>query len=157
LSSRTLPGHGRSKQLSRLWLLPRPRTLGSVTYDVHTLLYAASAVLIGFQAISFAAFAKLFAVSEGLLPEPPYLQPLFRIVTLEVGLALGGACILVGLLGSLYAVGLWGQQAFGPLDTHRMLRLVIPSVTLLVLGSQVVLASLFMSMLWLRRRRADLG
>lgn len=139
-----------------LWLLPRPRTFGNVTYDVHTLLYAGAAALIGFQAISFAAFTKLFAVSEGLLPEPPYLQRLFRIVTLEVGLVAGALLVLGGLAGSAYAVHLWGERDFGPLDAAHMLRLVIPSVMMLVLGCQAALSSFFMSILWLRRRRSDL-
>src|SRR6059036_3206886 len=55
--------------LTGLWLLPSPRTLGNVTFDVHTLLYAAMAMVIGFQAILFAVFTKIFAISEGLLPE----------------------------------------------------------------------------------------
>ncbi|HEV2722568.1 MAG TPA: glycosyltransferase family 2 protein, partial [Thermoanaerobaculia bacterium] len=33
------------------WLLPRPRTLGGVTFDVQTLLYAGMAIVIGFQAV----------------------------------------------------------------------------------------------------------
>ena len=54
-----------------VWLLPAPRTVGDVTFDVHTLLYAAAFVLLGFQSICFAVFTKLFAVSEGLhLPDP---------------------------------------------------------------------------------------
>src|SRR5258708_11123757 len=49
-----------------LWLLPAPRTVGSVTFDVHTMLYCAALVLLGFQAVAFAVFTKLFAITEGL-------------------------------------------------------------------------------------------
>src|SRR6267378_7884160 len=52
-----------------LLLLRGPLTVGGVNFDVHTLLYAAMAVIIGFQAIVFAMFTKVFAMSEGLLPE----------------------------------------------------------------------------------------
>src|SRR6266487_2781972 len=34
------------------WLLPGPRHVSSVTLDVHTLLYAAAAIVIGFQAVN---------------------------------------------------------------------------------------------------------
>ena len=54
-----------------LWLLPAPRTVGNVTFDVHTILYGAAFVLLGFQSITFAVFTKLFAISEGLLPPDP--------------------------------------------------------------------------------------
>jgi hypothetical protein len=53
------------------WLLPASRTVAGVRFDVHTLLYAAVFVLLGFQAIAFAIFTKLFAISEGLLPPDP--------------------------------------------------------------------------------------
>ena len=56
------------------WLLPGPQTIGRVTFDYHTLLFAAMAMLVGFQSINFAAFSKIFATTEGLLPEDPRLN-----------------------------------------------------------------------------------
>jgi glycosyltransferase involved in cell wall biosynthesis len=135
-----------------LWLVPGPRVVGRVTFDVHTLLYAAIAVLIGFQAIIFAVFTKIFAISEGFLPEDPRLNRVFRFVTLEVGLVVGAALLLLGLAGSIYAFGAWGAGSFGPLEPSRTLRIIIPAITLLTLGCQVILSSFFLSILGLRRR-----
>lgn len=134
------------------WLLPAPRRLGPAVLDVHTLLYAASAVLLGFQAIAFAVFTKFFAISEGLLPPDPTLDGLFRFITLEVGLAIGSLLTIGGLATSLYAVGGWGSRHFGPLDYSHTMRLVIPAVLFLTLGAQTIFASFFMSVLGLRRR-----
>jgi glycosyltransferase involved in cell wall biosynthesis len=138
--------------LAGLWLLPFPRTVGSVTFDVHTLLYAAVAVLLGFQAIAFAVFTKVFAVSEGLHPPDPLLDRLFRYVTLEVGLLVGTALTLGGLGGSIYAVGIWGAHQFGRLDISHTLRLVIPAALSLTLGVQTIFASFFLSVLGMKRR-----
>jgi hypothetical protein len=135
-----------------LWLLPGPRAIGSVTFDVHTLLYAAMATVIGFQAITFAVYTKIFAITEGLLPEDPRLNKAFGFITLEVGLIVGSALLVLGVAGSLYAFGAWGVSSFGPLDPSRMLRRIIPAITLLILGSQIVLTSFFLSILGLRRR-----
>jgi len=135
-----------------LWLLPTPRTVGAVTFDVHTLLYAAIAILLGFQAIAFAVFTKLFAISEGLHPPDTTLDRLFRYITLEVGLMVGAGLALAGLAGSLYAVGVWGAHEFGRLDISRTLRLVIPSALALTLGVQTIFASFFLSVLGLKRR-----
>jgi glycosyltransferase involved in cell wall biosynthesis len=139
------------------WLLPGPRTVGSVTFDVHTLLYATAAVLLGFQAVAFALFSKVFAITEGLLPEDPRLRWLFRGNVLEVGLIVGTLLIVAGLTVSVYAFGAWGEQSFGPLDAGRMLRVVIPAVTALALGGQVALSSFFLSVLLLRRRRPEVS
>jgi hypothetical protein len=134
------------------WLLPAPRTVSGVTFDVHTLLYAALFVLLGFQAIAFAVFTKLFAISEGLLPPDPTLDNAFRYITLEVGLLLGALLILLGLGVSIYAVGFWRSQHFGALDYAQTMRLVIPASLFLTLGVQTVFASFFLSVLGLRRR-----
>ena len=135
-----------------MWLLPEPRRLGSVTFDVDTLVFAAMAILLGFQAITFAAFTKIFAISEGLLPEDPYLSRLFRYVTLEVGLLVGAVLILGGLGGSLYAVVFWARHHFGTLNSERMLRAVVPSAVALTLGVEAILSSFFMSVLGLTRK-----
>jgi glycosyltransferase involved in cell wall biosynthesis len=135
-----------------LWLLPASRTVGNVTFDVHTLVYAAAFVLLGFQATAFAVFTKIFAISEGLLPPDPALDRLFRYVTLEVGLGVGGLLTMVGLAASVYAVSSWGAQHFGMLDYSRTMRIVIPAALSLTLGVQTIFASFFLSVLGLRRR-----
>lgn len=134
------------------WLLRGPLFIGSVGFDVQTLLYAAVAIVIGFQAITFAVFTKVFAVSEGLLPEDARLNRLFRIITLERGLVVGGLLLLAGVIGSIYAVGFWDARSFGPLDPSKTLRIIIPSITALILGCQIILSSFFLSVLGLRRR-----
>jgi glycosyltransferase involved in cell wall biosynthesis len=138
--------------LIAIWILPGPRTVGGITFDVHTLLYAAVMVLLGFQAISFAVFAKVFAITEGLFPADPRFTKLFRVVTLEVGLAVGGLFILLGLAGSWYAFSTWAEHWFGPLNSGEVLRLIIPAVVSLTLGLQIVFSSFFLSVLGLRRR-----
>jgi len=135
-----------------LWLLPAPRPVGSVTFDVHTLVYAAAFVLLGFQAIAFAVFTKVFAISEGLLPPDPTLDKLFQYITLEVGLAVGALLTIAGLMISVYALGAWGSKHFGALDYSHTMRLVIPAALFLALGAQTIFASFFMSVLGLRRR-----
>src|SRR5437870_4406436 len=65
-----------------LWLLPGLRVVGPLSFDVHTLLYAAAAVCIGFQSILFSVFTKIFAISEGLLPADPKLEKWLRVITL---------------------------------------------------------------------------
>lgn len=135
-----------------LWLLPGARTVGRVTLDVHTLVYAAAFVLLGFQSIAFALFTKVFAISEGLLPVDPTLDRLFHYITLELGLATGSLLTIAGLATSAYAVGGWGSKHFGPLYYSYTMRLVIPAALLLTLGAQTIFASFFMSVLGLRRR-----
>jgi hypothetical protein len=75
-----------------------------------------------------------------------------KYVTLETGLLVGFFLFLLGLGGSIYAVFFWDQHSFGRLDPARTLRFVIPAVTALMLGCQIILSSFFLSILGLRRR-----
>lgn len=137
-----------------LLLLTGPKTIGSIRFDINTLLFAAMAVLLGFQCVVFAFFTKVFAISQGLLPDDPNLSRVFRFVTLETGLAAGLFLIVAGLAETFLALGSWGATHFGLLDPERSLRMVIPAVLLLTLGFEVMLASFFLSVLGLNRKDA---
>jgi glycosyltransferase involved in cell wall biosynthesis len=134
------------------WLLPKPGAIGSIGFDVHTLLYAFAAIQLGAQFVAFAMFTKVFAISEGLLPEDPRLNRVLRHVTLETGLLVGILLTIAGFAGSVLAVSDWGWASFGALDPSRMLRLVFPAVFALMLGVQVICGSFFLSILGLRRK-----
>ena len=133
-------------------LLPGKRVWHGIGFDVHTLLYAFVSVLLGFQLIAFATFTKVFAITEGLLPEDARLNRIFRWVTLETGLVLGGVLMLLGGGGSIFAVSDWARENFGALDTEHTLRIVMPSVFALTMGVQITFSSFFLSILGLRRR-----
>ena len=133
-------------------LLLGPQIIEGVSFDVHTLVYSALAIMLGYQSVIFAFFTKLFAITEGLLPEDPRLTRLFKYVSLESGLIAGAAMIIGGVAGSVYAVNIWKAHSFGALDPFHTLRIVIPAATLIVLGSQTILSSFFLSVLGLRRR-----
>lgn len=139
--------------LTGLWLFPRPRTIGSVTFDVHTLLYSAVAIWTGFQSIMFAAFAKIVAVKEGLLPPDVKLAQVFAYFSLEWGIGVGGTLTIIGLFASGYAVLIWGNNSFGPMNPISTLRIVIPAALALCLGCQIVLSSFLLSVLAIGRNR----
>jgi glycosyltransferase involved in cell wall biosynthesis len=133
-------------------LLPGPIMIGNVGFDVNTMMFAAMAIMIGFQSVVFAMFTKVFAISEGLLPEDARLSWLFRYVTLETGLVVGFLLILAGTGAWVVGLEYWRGHNFGELDPQITLRLVIPGVVFFTLGFQVVLSSFFLSVLGMGRR-----
>ena len=129
-----------------------PVTIGGVRFDVNTMLFCSAATVLGSQLVLFWTFAEIFAVGEGLLPPDPRLFSAFDYIKLEIGLAVGGAMFLAGLVGAVASVADWGSRGFGDLEAAQTLRLVIPSVTLMILGAQGLMSSFFLSVLGLRRR-----
>jgi hypothetical protein len=127
-------------------------TLGSVTFDAHTLLFSSLAVMMGYQSVLFAICAKSFAISEGLLPKDPRIDRFFKVIYLERGLAIGALAFLAGLILLAVAVLQWRSAHFGRLDYSVTMRWVIPGATLTALGFQTVLSSFFVSILGMKRR-----
>lgn len=138
--------------LSMIWLLPGPRQLGGLTLDVHTLVYSAAAIVCGFQAVAFALFTKIYAIDAGLLPKDPRIIKLGELFSLEIGLVVGAVLLLGGLGASIFAVEFWGRGDFSDLDPTISMRIVLPGVTALILGLQIVFSSFFFSVLELSRR-----
>jgi hypothetical protein len=67
-----------------------------------------------------------------------FADRLLRIASLQAAIALGAVLVVAGGGGALYAVFQWGHTSFGPLIPSQVMRITIPSVTLLALGTQIV-------------------
>jgi hypothetical protein len=135
-------------------LLPGPMTLGVLTLDIHTMLYASLAMITGLQLTQFAVFSRAFAARIGVLPPSKGVQRFMETVSLETGALTGSILFLVGLAGSTLAVASWGHTAFGPMDPARLMRVAIPSATAIATGLQIIFGSFFLSMLGIQGPRA---
>ena len=133
-------------------LLPGPLRLGRVQLDVHTLLFAAGGILIGFQAVSFAALSKFFAIRAGLRAGEASFETWLGKLSLEKGIIAGGMLILAGMLLWAGALWYWREQGFGSLQPAQTLRWVIPGTLSLALGCQMILTSFFLGVLRLDTR-----
>jgi len=133
-------------------LLAGPIEIGGIGFDTNTLLVCAMVLLIGFKLIAFATFAKLFAISEGLLPQDPRLEKILQPLTLEAGIVIGLIFMLIGFALLVWGVLYWRQHEFGPISYPDSLRLVVPGVTALTLGVELIFSSFFISVLGLHRK-----
>lgn len=115
--------------------------IGSIGLDIHTLLYAGCATLLGWQLLLFFGLMRSIGSRTGILPPLPLLERLLHWFTLERGLALGLLMMLGGVFGSVRAVQLWVDADLGALDPRQMMRLAIPATTLFLAGAQLLFAS----------------
>lgn len=135
-------------------LVTGPVTIGDVRFDTNTLLVCAAMILVGFQALFFAVFAKAFAVRFGILPPDRRIIRILRSQPVEMGI--GGGLIL-SLLGMGYlvaAVLYWKEVSFGDLPYAESLRIVIPAITAIALGIQSIFSGFVLAMLNLPRKHA---
>ena len=127
-------------------------TIRGVNFDAHTLLFSSLSIILGYQSIVYAIFAKTFAMSEAGLPQNERLNSFYRIVNLERGLVAGAGALLIGIALLLAAIDKWRINQFGHLDYAQTMRLVVPGVTLTALGFQTILSVFFIGIMRMRRR-----
>jgi hypothetical protein len=138
-------------------VLPGPLRIGSVVFDIHTLLVGTAAILTGSTVLIFFLLAKQYATGAGLVPEEPVYRRYKAIFTIERAVMIGATLFAGGITGVVWAVWSWQAKSFGELDYAGMMRLLIPSIAALALGIQIFMASFLAGILDLpmRRRRND--
>lgn len=132
-------------------LIAGPVIIDGKRFDVHTLMYTSASILLGFQFISLYFFSRIFTTVTGLLPVRPYFLGAYqKYFTLERGIFFGIALIAGGLYLNIRSLLYWRSTGFSNLDPFLVLRWVIPSVVLLVMGVQLILSFFYASILRLR-------
>jgi Glycosyl transferase family 2 len=119
------------------------------TTILDDLVAASAMIVIGFQAVQFAVFTKVYASAEGFLQQRSWLDRLLSACSLERGLIAGGLLAAAGLAGLAMSVPGWHGP--GLIHGESTVRIVVPSLTALVLSCQVILGTFFISILGIRR------
>lgn len=124
-------------------LVQRPLAVGPMTFDVHTLMFMAAAVIAGVQLISFSILGRTLGSKLNLLPDRQWLQKLRHYLSVERILIAGGLVFVAGVVGTLASVAAWHDVGYGELDPRAVMRRVIPAVTLMICGVQIFFSAFF--------------
>jgi glycosyltransferase involved in cell wall biosynthesis len=132
-------------------LMFTPVYIGSARIDIHTLLYTSMLIFTGFQFISFYCFSKVYAVRNDLLPPDKSYTFCLKIFALERGILIGLAFILAGIILTLKGYLIWKGVRFGDLNPSITFRIIIPAITAIMLGFQVIQNCFFISFLTIKK------
>ncbi|GAO30515.1 dolichol-p-glucose synthetase [Geofilum rubicundum JCM 15548] len=132
-------------------LYATPVTINNVTFDIHTMLYFSMLTVVGSQIVLFYYLSKFYAAKSSLIPGGEiWIQQFNRWFSLEKGIGLGAFFLLAGVALAISSFLVWSKYAYGDLEPETVLRLVIPAVTFVLLGVQLVFNSFFISVLGLK-------
>lgn len=120
-------------------------TVGTVVFDVNTLLVGVATGVIGYQSLWFAILSRAFASREGLLLPEHRVRRFRDSFSLEKLIVLSFGLFFIGLAGLIFATGQWRNSDWGKLDPVSSLRLVIPSVGLMAIAAQTTLGAVLLS------------
>ena len=131
-------------------LIRGPIVVGGYGLDVGAMLYGVAATVVGYQAAIFAVLSKVYAAHEGFLPAGAWFHRFQERLNLERLIVLGLLVLLVGVVWTVVSLLDWQGQGFGALKARDSVRAVAPAMLGLILGSQTVMAGLFLSLLRIR-------
>jgi len=130
-----------------------PVRLGQTRFDIHTLTYTSASIILGFQLVNVYVFTRLYAAVHGLHPfQQKFMKGFNRWFNMEKGIILGIVLLVAGIALNIRAILYWKDRQFGDLDPIIVLRWVIPSVTLVLLGAQVMISCFFLGILNIRNK-----
>jgi hypothetical protein len=129
------------------WLLPGTQQIGGVEFGVHTLLFAAGAVLIGLQLVSFAIVARVFGIRENYWPSGPSVERAQRWLTVDRGCIVGGLAISASISTAVAAVVSWAGNNYGAMNPTDLMRLAIPAVLMGCGGLQIMFTSFLLALM----------
>jgi hypothetical protein len=127
--------------------LLNPDGLGRWPVGIHTQLFAAAAIVIGYQTMLFAMGLLMARDNTGLAvlhPRERWGLALSKSAFLPT---VGAICAGVGLWLCVSLAVQWGSTGFGALRPEEAMRQIIPGVALLLVGTQSLVASLFFAAL----------
>lgn len=121
-----------------------PLRIGSVLFDVNTLVFGALMTVLGVQTALLGLTTKLYARSRNLDDSNGMINAFDQWFTFERGLIVGGIVVGIGLIPGVYlAVQRVSGVEFGDAD----FRLSVLALIFTVIGFQIIFQSLFASML----------
>ena len=97
-------------------------------------------------------FAKVFAITEGLLPRDEKIDKVLRYFPLEAGIITGAIFFCLGAALLANALLLWKHASYGELSPLVKSKFVIPSIIFILLSFQITFSSFFLSILKLHRK-----
>jgi|HubBroStandDraft_5_1064220.scaffolds.fasta_scaffold113483_1 glycosyltransferase involved in cell wall biosynthesis len=117
---------------------------GILVLDINSLLYFSVASIVGVQIAFFGLFAVAFSRKMRLRIAQGFPERVLHAASNQLAILLGAFLVIGGIVGAMYAVLKWGHSSFGALVPSEMMRITIPSVTSLAIGTQILFGGLML-------------
>lgn len=133
--------------LGSLWILPETRVVGGVGFDIHSLLYASAASVVGMQMVLFGILARCTGSCLGLLPHSPLTRWLISKFRLELGMLVATTLVVCALGLAWQTLAGWETGGFAALNPSSTMRRAIPAAALGISGMELLIASFWLTFL----------
>ncbi|OXS24570.1 MAG: dolichol-P-glucose synthetase [Acetobacterium sp. MES1] len=130
-----------------------PTKIGNVNFGINTMMYGSAALLVGVNISLFSMFTKAYALSSGFIPNSPKTIGILEKFTVEKGVVIGVLLTVLGIVATIIAFVIWGNNSFGNLQPESIMKITIPATTLIAIGIELIFASFFLGILEIERKK----
>ena len=134
-------------------LFINPIKVKGIVFDIHTLIVASFALLIGVQFVFFHSFVRIYSITSGLIPSDKKFEKMFRFFTLERGLLIGLVISLTGAIIMLNNFLSWSSTGFSDLEPSFFVRRILSGILPFALGVQIIIFSFIFSILGIKGKK----
>lgn len=134
-----------------LLLYIHPLQIGRIQFEMTTMLYASIVMIIGTQMLQFSAFTEIFAKRIGQMPDSSRLMNRIETFIKSKGYLISLFLTIIGFAGVIYTLYVWGKIDFGQLDNNYVCKTAILFGSILALGIEAFLFTVFLRILSLGR------
>ena len=124
-------------------LYPGPIWTPWHTFDVHFMVLGSVLAILGYQIINLGLFAKAISFTRDFVVRDEFILSFYQAFTLEKGIYLGLALLLIGLVLNGLVLYSWIKTHFGPL---QQMREALVGMTFIILGFHTIFSSFLLSM-----------
>ncbi|MFN4023773.1 MAG: glycosyltransferase family 2 protein [Hyphomonas sp.] len=142
---------GLSLLLGMLTLFGPAQITPDVRIDYHTLVASCFMLIIGVQLVLFSMISRAYAASEGFLPQPYRMRKTLLSLNLEGLLLFALALLIAGTAGTAWSLWYWASKDFGDIAQPDMLRIFVPSLTIVTCAIQIAAGAFLASVFRIRR------
>jgi glycosyltransferase involved in cell wall biosynthesis len=130
-----------------LWMYFASPTIFGLKLHFHPMFFAALLIIIGYQLVIFALFAKTYSITH--LKDEPIFDKFYKYVTIEKASIIGILMVFLGLIIYFGICAKWLKSGFGEINEVKN---SIVALTLVIIGMQTVFSSFMLSILGIKER-----
>lgn len=140
--------------IGMLWLLSGPHVVSGHFVDYHFMFIASFLTIVGFQVLLTGFYAKAYAFTHRFAPDDRMIQRFYQYFSLEEWIVAGLILFLIGLGIDVGIFATWVHNNFRDLFAVREALL---SLTLMVIGLQLIFSSFLLSILNINSKGPNVG
>jgi hypothetical protein len=140
--------------IGMLWLLSGPHIVSGHFVDYHFMFIASFLTIVGLQVLLTGFYAKAYAFTHRFAPDDQMIQRFYRHFSLEEWILAGFVIFLIGLGIDAAIFATWVEHSFRNLFAVREALL---SLTLMVIGLQLIFSSFLLSILNINSKGPNVG